>query len=311
MTAGIVVSVYFGRSDESPDSDGSSVQSVNDDLPQAQETGDRRSNDATSGVSTQNAGGSADQEGRRESVKVSSQPDSAFSSSDFGVIQAPEDSERIANAASQSESDDSENIAKESREAEPACWLQSTNLPENYYTVDQDQDEVFAGKSSVRFGSNSENAQWGSLWQSINAAAYAGKRVEFSAFLKFQDAAPGVSLYVMTTDANGVITGGGRLDWISGSMDWHSRSLVLDIPSDSAALTYAFNILGQGTLWVDDARIVTVGDAVELTYPERNPRNGRGGIALAPDVGSLPGAPLNTDFEIWGVDSEHCHSPAQ
>lgn len=311
MTAGIVVSAYFGRSDESPDSDRSSAQSVSDDLPQAQEAGDRRSNDATSGVPTQIAADSAGQENRRESVEVASQPDSAFNPSVLGAIQAPEEGERITNATSQSEADDSENIEKESRKSEPACWLQYTNLPENYYTVDQDQDEVFAGESSVRFGSISENAQWGSLWQSINAAAYAGKRVEFSAFLKFQDAAPGVSLYVMTTDANGSITGGGQLDWISGSMDWHSRSLVLDIPSDSAALTYAFNILGQGTLWVDDARIVPVGDGVELTYPERGPRNGGGGIASRPDIGSLPDSPLNTDFEIWDVESEHCSSSAQ
>jgi hypothetical protein len=190
-------------------------------------------------------------------------------------------------------------------EVEPApnselpCWQLTSNLTENYYTVDQDTEVVFSGESSARISSISNEAQFGTLSQTVSAAAFAGKRVEFSAFLKFENVSRGVSLWVLATDAAGNITVSQRLNWVPGSFDWHSRSIVVDVPIESVALRYAVNITGEGTLWVDDARIVAVDSLVAVTFPDASPPNGWRGNLASPEARSLPSSSQNTDFEIW------------
>ena len=187
--------------------------------------------------------------------------------------------------------------------SELPCWRLTSNLPENYYTVSQDREEAFSGESSARIDSVSSNAQFGTLSQTINAAAFAGKRVEFSAFLKFEDVSRGVSLWVIATDAAGNITVSQRLNWVPGTFDWHSRNIIVDVPIESVALSLAVNILGEGTLWVDDARIVDVGPSADLTFPERSSGNGWKGKSAPPDAGSLPDSTWNMDFETWDADN--------
>jgi hypothetical protein len=189
--------------------------------------------------------------------------------------------------------------------SEPECWQLTSNLPQSFYTVIQDKEQVFSGESSARIESMSSRAQFGTLSQTINASAFAGKRIEFSAFVRLEGVVRGVSLWVLATDAAGGITVSQRLDWIPGSLDWHSRNIVVDVPVQSVALTYAFNILGEGTLWVDAARVAALDGA--------SAPNGRRGSLVAPDVASLPVSSLNTDFEAWDTDSgqqRHCAAEA-
>jgi hypothetical protein len=182
--------------------------------------------------------------------------------------------------------------------SEPACWRLTSNLPENFYSVTQDNEQALSGESSARMESTSSRAQFGTLSQTIDASAFAGKRIEFSAFVRLEGVSGGVSLWVLATDVAGGITVSQRLDWIPGSLDWHSRSIVVDVPLQSVALTYAFNLLGEGKLWVDDAHIAALGTVATMP-PAATARAGHRGSLVAPEVASLPVSSFNTDFEVW------------
>jgi hypothetical protein len=240
----------------------------------------------------------SDRSGENRSGKDSTLQDVVVgSSAQANVHSAPEPSSKNRPP---DRSDDAGTTKDESHpDSKAACWQLSSNLPERYYSVDQDKEQAFDGESSARITSTSSKAQFGTLSQTINAAAFAGKRVEFSAFIRFENVTSGVSLWVFATDVAGSITVSQRLDWVSGSHDWYSRSIVVDIPGESVALTYAFNISGEGTLWVDDARIAAVGEGVAATFPPATLVNGQAGSLAPPNLASLPTSAANTDFEAW------------
>jgi hypothetical protein len=181
----------------------------------------------------------------------------------------------------------------------PYCWVAISNLPEMYYAAARDRREVWSGDSSARFFALDDRAQHGLLQQTVDARAFAGKRLEFSAFIRTEAAVSGVKVWLIAVNSQGLIVAESGSDWLKGTLDWHSRAIVADIPADAAAITFALRMLGRGTLWVDDARIANAADggsggpvAAGAVSPNR-------GFWPSPSA-TLPTAPQNLDFETWG-----------
>ena len=180
--------------------------------------------------------------------------------------------------------------------ATPLCWQQTTNLPENYYAVARDRDVVFSGESSARLFHEFDEARAATLQQSINALEYAGKRVELSAFLKYDlIEGYGVDLWLHAVDARGNMLANVRSPHATGALGWHSRSIFIDLPPETAMLRLAVTLGMHGTVWVDDVRLTAIGEADLSTYKAGEFK----GIAPVPNVEALLKEPCNLDFELW------------
>jgi hypothetical protein len=175
----------------------------------------------------------------------------------------------------------------------PTGWTLTTNLPENYYGIEPDQADAVSG-TSARYHSDTDQAQFGSVLQVVNAADLAGARIQLSSFIKTEAALSGVNLWLWAVASDGSFVARQRVGWIQGTMDWHRSALVMDIPTSAAAIVFGFSMLGTGNLWVDSAQIVRVGPDVPVTEPTE-----LGGNLQPPNLSSLPLAPHNLDFESW------------
>jgi hypothetical protein len=165
-----------------------------------------------------------------------------------------------------------------------------------YYAVARDEAQVWNGSSSARFSAFDDRAQHGLLQQTISARAFAGKRLQFSAFIKTEAAVAGVKVWLIAVDSRGKIVAESAMEWLTGTLDWHARSVVADIPAEAAAITLAFRVLQRGTLWVDRAEVVTV--AREANAAPVGVVTPNAGVLPRPSP-ALPTAPHNLDFEAW------------
>jgi hypothetical protein len=70
---------------------------------------------------------------------------------------------------------------------------------------------------------------------------------------------------------------------ITGTSDWRSYAVVLDVPAESESISFGVLLAGQGRVWIDNVRFEVVDASVPVTG-HREP------------AGPGP-APSNLDFE--------------
>lgn len=131
---------------------------------------------------------------------------------------------------------------------------------------------------------------FGCLMQSVSAEAYRGHRLKLTAQLRATDA--GLGTIWMRID--GATSTGLRFDnmmhrekdgAISGTTDWCSREVILDVPEDAASIHYGFFLRGVGQVrarFFDLATVTKEVSVTELPAPK-----------LTRD---LPPSPVNLDF---------------
>ncbi len=116
---------------------------------------------------------------------------------------------------------------------------------------------ALAGESRASFGSYSEP---------IPVAAYLGKRVRVSGYLR-SAAAGSASFWLRVTGPNGMLEGfdnmGDRA--LTATQDWTPFAIVLRVPADAQELIGGLLLQGGGTVWADDLRIDVVDDRVPTT----------------------------------------------
>jgi hypothetical protein len=121
--------------------------------------------------------------------------------------------------------------------------------------------------------------------QTLSAAAYQGKRVRLTGWVKTEDANDaGGHLWMRIDGQNGMLqfdNMDGRAP--KGTTDWQEYSVVLDVPAEASTVNYGFFIGGSGKTWVNGMTI----DAVSPDLPSTR---------LTPKTTSLPQAPVNLGF---------------
>jgi hypothetical protein len=131
--------------------------------------------------------------------------------------------------------------------------------------------------------------------QVSQAGAFAGNRVQFSAFMAGRDVVDGAGLIFRADDAEGNIvaynfTGQGTF---KGSQPWGYDVVIVDVPDTAAKLYYgAWLGLGGGSLWVDTVEFHIVDKSFPVTHPPPTQSRKSGAPAFQP-----PPVPSNLDFE--------------
>jgi hypothetical protein len=184
----------------------------------------------------------------------------------------------------------------------PNHWFISSQTPEGArdYVGSADHTTVYSGSASGVLASVTSNPNVsGTLMQRASAAAYAGKTVVFSAFLKGKELSGSAGLWFRADAANGLVVAF-KNAWsrsqlsriLRGSTEWRKAELVITVPSSAVALAYGVQMKGGGTVWIDHVRIearptedqIAEGTSRTVTY---NP---------PPQLETLS-EPANLDFE--------------
>jgi hypothetical protein len=182
----------------------------------------------------------------------------------------------------------------------PADWLLRGSAPRNY-DLKADRVMAFSGRASAVLVSHDKDISpglYGSLMQTIQAAPYAGQRVEFSAWLKARGTRPNsVALWIRVANAESIL-----LDLQNTlarapkiAADWTRYSIVIDVPWAAGEMGYGVFLSGKGSVWMDDAKIEAVDKAIALTAEPSTLLRGVA-VQVATQNGPLAN-PTNMGFE--------------
>lgn len=139
------------------------------------------------------------------------------------------------------------------------------------FRVGTDRRVVHSGKASLFLRSLvAEPAGIVSISQQFVAAAYRGRRVRVSAFLRSERAAVEASLWfgagssARNVDERAVVR---------GTTPWKRYELVMDVPVEADWVRIWLTMRGTGTLWADEFHIEQVSNSVPLTKTQLQPEN--------------------------------------
>jgi hypothetical protein len=129
--------------------------------------------------------------------------------------------------------------------------------------------------------------------QTIRADEYRGKRVRLSAFFKSEQIEESAHVWMRIDGKNRSLGFDNISDRpITGTSDWHQRTIVLDVPADSVNIAFGYFLAGKGQVWADDFQVEVVGSDVTTTRPPEE-----GELREGENTPSSRVKPLNLDFE--------------
>lgn len=165
-------------------------------------------------------------------------------------------------------------------------WFLSGSHPFNY-EMGVDREVVHQGRLSGFLRSKTVQGieEFATMMQAFKADRYRGKRIKFSGFVKTENVQQFVGLWMRIDSASDDILQfdnmGNRP--ITGTNNWNQYSVVLDVPENSAVISFGVLLSGPGHVWVDQFSFVEVDKSVESTNLETHPE--------------LLEEPLNLSFE--------------
>lgn len=178
-----------------------------------------------------------------------------------------------------------EDISMSEHTKTPIGWILAGSHPGDY-EKDIDMVIVHHGKASGRLQSRVEaTAGFGTVMQTFKAKNYRGKRYELSAFIQTEEVTTWCGLWMRVDGKDEEVLQFDNMSNrpITGSLNWHKYSVVLDIPEESEAIAIGVLLMGGGKVWLDSMRF----EAVSLDVPTTNME----------EPTELPECPVNLDFE--------------
>jgi len=162
-----------------------------------------------------------------------------------------------------------------------------------------DHTNVYEGSGSGILISTEDTAHSGTLMQVSSAAAYRGKYLKMSAFLRSNAVDQRAGLWIRADDINGTTVAfrncfspRAPLSFVAGNTAWKEVEISIGIPESAVALSYGVQMIGRGTVWIDNVSIDAIGprapDDADQALPIAHPR---------PDPQKLSPTPKNLNFE--------------
>jgi hypothetical protein len=160
-------------------------------------------------------------------------------------------------------------------------WIKSGGSPSDY-EVGLDLKVTYRGAASAYIRSRGVPRGFGTLMQTFKAETYRGKRLKMSASAKAENVRnwAGFWMRVDSPESNAVSFDNMQDRPISGSIDWVTYQIVLDVPENSDEIAFGLLLDGPGRVWLTNFQFEVVSAGVATT--------GR------PEV---PDAPTNLEFK--------------
>ena len=154
--------------------------------------------------------------------------------------------------------------------------LQEATVVSSDYEVGIDTAVSYQGGHSGTIRSRVDNPDGsGFLLQTIQADAYRGQRIRIAAFLKTEQVDGRAALNVTIYDGDGRVINNGQTgnNALTGTQDWQRQEMVVDVPENSAYLSFGTELAGSGQTWVDNWTIEVVSSDVPVTADRSAPHN--------------------------------------
>ncbi|MFC7686274.1 helix-turn-helix transcriptional regulator [Ureibacillus sp. GCM10028918] len=150
-------------------------------------------------------------------------------------------------------------------------WMLSGSDPFNY-EMGVDREIVHQGKASGYLKSKTvlEADHFATMMQQFKAENYHNKRIRLSGFLKTKDVDVFSSMWMRVDNVNGDIIQFDNMSNrpIQGTTNWNLYSIVLDVPEESALISFGIILSGRGQVWVDQITFEEVDKSIESTNLE-------------------------------------------
>jgi len=167
----------------------------------------------------------------------------------------------------------------------PAGWIIAGSDPKDY-EFSRDETTAASGKFSASIDAKSGANGFGTLMQMIDADNYRGGRWKLTGYLRTNDATR-AQMFMRVEGLDHKVVSSDNMDSrpVTGTSDWTSYEIVLDVPADSVDIAFGFLLAQGGTVWGDNFRLEKVDSTVPVT-------------STTTAASSRPKDPVNTDFEI-------------
>ncbi|MGF9699542.1 helix-turn-helix transcriptional regulator [Paenibacillus sp. MABNR03] len=148
-------------------------------------------------------------------------------------------------------------------------WMLTGSHPQSY-EMGIDPAEVHQGKASgyLKAVTPMESNEFATMMQQFKADKYVGKRMKLSGFVKTERVDGFCGLWMrVDNNVQDVLQFDNMHDRpITGTQPWNQYSIVLDVPEDSAVISFGVILNGKGKVWVDSFRFEEVDPNTPLTH---------------------------------------------
>ncbi|MFP7493090.1 AraC family transcriptional regulator [Terribacillus saccharophilus] len=148
-------------------------------------------------------------------------------------------------------------------------WLLSGSDPHNF-EMGIDYEHVHQGKASGYLKSKTVMGaeEFATMMQQFKAVNYRGKRLQLSCFIKTEEVQSFASMWMRVDDASDDVIQFDNMSNrpIKGTTNWTRYRIVLDVPENSAVISFGVILSGRGKVWADGFRF----DEVDASVPTTN-----------------------------------------
>ncbi|GJI93428.1 hypothetical protein RugamoR57_01460 [Duganella caerulea] len=163
-------------------------------------------------------------------------------------------------------------VAAESTGKLPAPWYVGGGTPSSYQ-AGIDSVETTSGKGSkfLRYVQG-EGKSFTTLSQGVSAQRYLGQRVRFQARVKSRDVSVWAGLWMQVSGPTPAKLAfyNSQDKPITGTTDWQTRSVTLDVPEEATTINFGVINAGTGQVWIDELSFEVVGKDVPVDSFQRN-----------------------------------------
>lgn len=162
---------------------------------------------------------------------------------------------------------------KEETNMEPKVkgWFLSGSNPFNY-EMGIDHEIVHQGKASGYLKSKTvlDSTEFATMMQTFKANQFVDKRIRLSCFICTENVETYAGMWMRVDDTMEDVLQFDNMSNrpIKGTTKWNHYSIILDVPPQSAVISFGIILSGQGTIWADQFTFEEVNKSIPTTNLE-------------------------------------------
>ncbi|WP_408641606.1 helix-turn-helix domain-containing protein [Solibacillus palustris] len=168
-------------------------------------------------------------------------------------------------------SDVIKNKEESNMETKVKGWFLSGSNPFNY-EMGIDHEVVHQGVASGYLKSKTvlDSTEFSTMMQTFKANQFVGKRIRLSCFIRTKDVDTYTGMWMRVDDTMGDVLQFDNMSNrpIKGNTNWNRYSIILDVPVQSAVISFGIILAGQGTVWADQFIFEEVNESIPTTNLE-------------------------------------------